>query len=272
MFSYKKISGGEHLCSHLFYNLVDNSMWDRLESKHLQTTGRSNSFRHFFQEALALNMTRRLILVAEHVRTSTQLEPKESGFLSFLESPISNLGLRDLNSKGRISRLTNEALINSRHTISSKLRNKMISFSRKNHRGCYLCGQTLNYNLSSEKKYWDVTLDHLWPQAYGGDSLEENLLPACRSCNSDKKQDYASWAGCNIHTLIIGVDPSEEALKSVGGHFQFGIHNRSVTQHANEKGISLKKAYEEIGPWKATASLIEKSDPGDFFNLTNSQL
>jgi hypothetical protein len=269
MFYYEKISGGEHLCSYLFENLVDGSMWHRLESKHLHTTGRAVQFRHFFQEALALNMTRRLILAGEHARENF-LDPEESGFLSCLDSAISNIGLRDLNSRGKISRLTRDALINSRHSISTRLRTKLLNSGRNNREGCYLCGIALNYDLGPTEKDWDVTLDHLWPQSYGGDSVEENILPACRLCNTKKKQDYASWAACNVHTLIIGVNPSADALKSVGRHFQFALYNRSVTQYANEKKISLKRAYQKIGPWKSVACAIEQNDVGDFFNLTNS--
>lgn len=43
---------------------------------------------------------------------------------------------------------------------------------------CLYCGNYVN------KK--DLTLDHMFPRAYGGISVSNNLLPCCEQCNSSK--------------------------------------------------------------------------------------
>jgi hypothetical protein len=131
--------------------------------------------------------------------------------------------------------------------------------------------RAISSNLGVTLTFDDITLDHIWPQAYGGDSTENNLLPACRSCNSDKKQDYPTWAGCDIHSLVIGDRPSEEALRSVGGRFKFALHNRAVRRFANREGISLRKSYLRVGSWTTEPWILDQEEIGDFFNLENYQ-
>lgn len=55
---------------------------------------------------------------------------------------------------------------------------------------CYYCGEKL------DKK--SRTLDHLFPRAWGGISIPDNLLPCCRKCNGSQKGDmtyhqYMKW-------------------------------------------------------------------------------
>lgn len=56
-------------------------------------------------------------------------------------------------------------------------------------RKCYYCGRRLN-----RKK---VTLDHKYPRCWGGISVPNNLVPCCRSCNSQKgnmnAMQYRVW-------------------------------------------------------------------------------
>ena len=51
-------------------------------------------------------------------------------------------------------------------------------------------GQVCNYCGSKEK----LSLDHIFPQKYGGQDQAENLIFACRTCNSSKgKKDLMEW-------------------------------------------------------------------------------
>jgi hypothetical protein len=51
-------------------------------------------------------------------------------------------------------------------------------------------GQICNYCGSNEK----LALDHIFPQRYGGQDNAENLIFACRTCNSSKgKKDLMEW-------------------------------------------------------------------------------
>lgn len=51
-------------------------------------------------------------------------------------------------------------------------------------------GQICNYCGSSDR----LSLDHIFPQKYGGQDDAENLIFACRACNSSKgKKDLMEW-------------------------------------------------------------------------------
>ncbi|MHC9538980.1 MAG: HNH endonuclease [Vulcanimicrobiota bacterium] len=51
-------------------------------------------------------------------------------------------------------------------------------------------GHICNYCGSSE----NLSLDHIFPQKYGGKDDAENLIIACKSCNSSKgKKDLMEW-------------------------------------------------------------------------------
>lgn len=53
-------------------------------------------------------------------------------------------------------------------------------------------GQVCNYCGSNEK----LALDHIFPQKYGGKDDAENLIFACKTCNSSKgKKDLMEWMG-----------------------------------------------------------------------------
>ena len=53
---------------------------------------------------------------------------------------------------------------------------------------CYYCGKYVGSN--------NLTMDHLVPLARGGLSIRANLVPACKECNSKKKDSLAfEWEG-----------------------------------------------------------------------------
>ena len=59
----------------------------------------------------------------------------------------------------------------------------------KEHFGCtcVYCGKT--YELH------ELTLDHVYPRAFGGEDITSNLVPACLQCNQDKgsTRNWRSW-------------------------------------------------------------------------------
>jgi len=51
---------------------------------------------------------------------------------------------------------------------------------------CVYCGET--YDLH------DLTLDHVRPRFYGGETTTRNLVPACKRCNHDKgTNNWLQW-------------------------------------------------------------------------------
>ena len=55
-----------------------------------------------------------------------------------------------------------------------------ITYKLKGNDRCYYCGEEVNPSK--------ITLDHVYPQALGGPTIPQNMVPSCRNCNG-KKED-----------------------------------------------------------------------------------
>ncbi len=93
-------------------------------------------------------------------------------------------------------------------------------------------GQICNYCGSTEK----LALDHIFPQKYGGQDNAENLIFACRTCNSSKgKKDLVEWMifrGQFLPLMVI-----RRYLKLT---FKYCIENDLIDKQITElKGLEL---------------------------------
>lgn len=94
---------------------------------------------------------------------------------------------------------------------------------------CYICG------LGLVRPY---SLDHLWPQSLGGSSLEENLLPACATCNG-RKMDRIGW-----DTFGVVIDYAHLGGTADGNQqTNMALHHRAAAQLAERDRITIKEAF-----------------------------
>src|SRR5262249_31393125 len=103
--------------------------------------------------------------------------------------------------------------------VTQKERDKIKQKAIEHHPHCYMCNCRLDFTEKDPIRKF--TVEHLWPRCYGGDSIDDNLLPACGSCNSDKKGDFATWGMTNVQSLVLGFSPTESELKSIAGTLRF---------------------------------------------------
>lgn len=50
---------------------------------------------------------------------------------------------------------------------------------------CWYCGKSIQANFTHQLD--EATVDHVQPESKGGSDSDENLVAACRSCNSQKR-------------------------------------------------------------------------------------
>ncbi len=87
-------------------------------------------------------------------------------------------------------------------------------------------GQICNYCGSSEK----LALDHILPKKYGGQDNAENLIFACRTCNSSKgKKDLIEWM--NLHGKFLPLMIIRRYLKLT---FKYCIENGLIDKQIVE--------------------------------------
>lgn len=130
---------------------------------------------------------------------------------------------------------------------------------------CYLCGQLLSPQAPRGDRA-HLTLEHIWPASMGGDSIEENLLPACSDCQHDT-QDALSWEWANIHNLVLPAAPSDDALQSVNRRIRYARHYFQILRSVEHRGLSLKEAFLRIGPIRSPITHVHTGLPVTFFDL-----
>lgn len=198
-------SNGEYLALYLQRNFLGfgDSIWNNLGSV-LLPSNRSSEWVAAFQEMTVLQLTRKLISAGEAILSRYGLKIDEAKDDPVLEREIKNMIFdtmvihwEDVNAI--FVRLV-PAIRSSTKPVTKGVRNEVIGFAKREAFCCYLCG----VKLTSLKDRDDTaTLDHVWPFAYGGDSVYENLLVACRMCNNLKRNTPA-WAMYPIQSPCSG--------------------------------------------------------------------
>lgn len=79
---------------------------------------------------------------------------------------------------------------------------------------CYMCGIALTKTKDALDQ---LSVEHLWPLAFGGESTPENLVAACADCNN-KRDRMLTWAAGPVQsTYHFGRDtPDSMARLSLG--------------------------------------------------------
>jgi 5-methylcytosine-specific restriction endonuclease McrA len=134
-------------------------------------------------------------------------------------------------------------------------------------KACYSCGRLFNtpYEDAPLPDGLKATADHIWPKALGGDTIEENLLPACGSCNSAKGH-IAAWQMAWIQPVVFADVDEVSGLKTLQREVKMALHVRAAMSYAQQNKTTLRYAFLAIGP-RESPSRIDSDQGYDFFNL-----
>jgi len=130
---------------------------------------------------------------------------------------------------------------------------------------CYSCGRLFGAVFEDAKEGLKATADHVWPRALGGDSVEENLLPACESCNSTKGH-LATWHMAWIQPIVFADVDENNGPPPVPREVQLALHMRASLAYARANGTTLRDAFITIGPRDRPVK-IDQDQGYDFFNM-----
>ena len=157
----------------------------------------------------------------------------------------------------------------SNHPIPKRLETD-IWHTRRVHKCCF-CGKGLTADTHSVVRDVDgtkATLEHVWPTSLGGDSIAENLVPACGNCNKEKR-DLFTWEQGSIHDFIYPIDfHLSEFLPRLPVTQRILLQRRAVITLAQRERITLKQALLRVGPY-GDIKALDASDTWDFFNTQN---
>lgn len=170
----------------------------------------------------------------------------------------------DLESRKKLARHVVAAELSSFKKIPNDIKRKYNNIPKKI--PCYLCNETLNPTQIDQNARDFFTLEHLWPTSMGGDSNDDNLLPACTICQNLKK-NFLSWEWLNIQNSIYSIAPSDEELKSIPWETRIAKHYLAAIKLAESRNIKLKDSFQQIGPISTPITFIPTSEPITFFDL-----
>lgn len=261
-------TAGEQLAYFIEDRVLTRAAWNKVSSS-LLCTGRSEVLCDFFHAVSITSLTCRIVVAGTSLLKESSSRParliSDSGFETEFKDFIRDRLSLQQQLSAELFRNAVRAVQSSGHDATAKERTGFKRWAEREHPNCYMCGVPLDFG--DEKSHCAFTLDHIWPQRFGGDSIEDNWLPACRSCNNSKKRDFATWAMPDIQSVVLGFDPTDNEYTSVTGSHRFALHQLVAKKLAIRRQLSLKRALLTLGPWEKTPRLVDEDDIGDFFNL-----
>lgn len=264
---YEIKTAGEQLAYFIQDRILSRAAWDKFSAE-LTCTGRGDVLCDFFHEITVVNLTCRIVAAGTSLLRASGERPARSLQDTSFEKELLDFLREGLSVRqslcGDLLRNALRAVGSAQGDATTKERNTFKAWADREHRRCYLCGVGLDF--SEQDAHAKFTLEHIWPQRFGGDSIPDNWLPACGKCNSQRKRDFATWAMPNVQSLILGFAPSDREYTAVDGSQRFALHQLAAKKLAQQRNISLKQAYLILRPWESPR-LIDADDLGDFFNL-----
>lgn len=262
------MTSGERLAALIHDEHLNDSRLTGIANS-LTITGRPDQYARYFRELAAVSVSCRLVAYASglcsHGEDEAGMDDENPIFKTRLTTYIREyLGVYD---KAPFNKLYRHVIEGRRATtggIPAGVKRSIQSAARRKSETCYMCGQVLNHDDPTCPAA--ITIDHIWPQCFGGESEEENLLPACHSCNSKKKRNFATWSMVAIQSVALGWNPQKNARDSVDGSIRFARHHLAVWIEASNSRCSLKEAYRRVGSW-TEVGIFDADNDGDFFNM-----
>lgn len=257
-------TSGERL---LFMLLSNHTDW-RVLSEKLQTSSvgmgrRCEDLIDFFVGASALHLLQRLIRLGYDIRTSHAFDRERQ--LHVLRSRLRDgMGIVPSSFNGDFDAFLGEIIESAEQTTKEipKVLKKRIN-SRAS--CCYSCGRIFGSLQDDAPNGLQATADHIWPQSLGGDSIEENLLSSCESCNS-RKGHIAVWQMAWIQPVVISDHDEAGGIASIGVEVKMALHARAAVMYAQRNRTTLKNSYLTIGP-REPISRVSDDDGLDFFSI-----
>jgi len=242
--NFKPKTKGEHLFQYIVKDLIQPKRYRAVNNLELLQIGdRTEDFSEYFVGVFAVNILARAMKKAKTIVRDIEDEKLHQRHL--VKYFQLSLGLTGSSLSGGLDRfaiLVLESEKSSNKSISNSVKSEMFKSKALY---CYICGVSIS--RSNQDSNLNAELEHIWPQSYGGDSIIENLLPACFKCNKDKG-NMILWQNANVHSFVLKPNPSEDEFENIRRVERIAKHRRTIFKYACEKNISLKEAAYEVGP------------------------
>jgi 5-methylcytosine-specific restriction endonuclease McrA len=262
-FSFKAVTSGELLFQFILRELYQVSSLTEIHGLGLLTVGgRSDFFSEYFLGINAMNMLARCVKKAERVRGIDNEASHQGNMVAYLQETL-GMAKHDDESVDKLARLSLLAASDSKRKIKDSIKRSIRN--GRNEVPCYLCGGMCQHNASDGAA--GIEYEHIWPSSFGGNSIADNLLPACATCNREKK-DMLLWHTGHLFSFVLKPDPSLDELTAITRKAKIAAQMRRVFARACSDEISLKSAAEILGPVDMMSIYaVDDRDAVDFSNF-----
>jgi len=256
---------GEHLFQVIIRDHIGLSSLVHLQaSPLLRVGGRTDDLSEYFVGVSALNILARVVKKAERVRSDEQETLHQSSLVSYIQKTLGIPHVSGSDAVDRLASLSLKAAADSKRAIRDAVKNAVLNGQRE--LACYICGGLLTKSNDAlpENK---IEYEHLWPSSFGGNSIPDNLLPACGTCNRAKGH-MMLWQSAHVSSFVLKPSPSEEEWKTIRRNEKIAKHAQAIFGHACHNKTSLKQAALALGPIGMTSVYsADAEDAIDFFNF-----
>lgn len=261
---FRPSTAGERLFAYVAEQALGGPCLSELaETRALRLGGRTADLSQYFFGFACASIFTRLMRKAERVLESERSAPAKV-VVQYVERSL-EMGLgSERETAARMAALAIDAVHTSHRSIPPSVAQAVGGRRQRLH--CYLCGSLVRKDAADPGELLEY--EHIWPSSYGGDSVEENLLPACSICNK-AKDDMVLWHTAHISGFCLKPQPSPDEMTRVGRKHKIASYMRTVFDHAVAGKVSLKDAAIKLGPIDmANQQSIDPDDARDFFNLS----
>ncbi len=262
-FSFRAVTTGETLFKFILREVYPASSVADIQSLGVLTVGgRSDFFSEYFLGLNAMNILARCVKKAERIRGIENETAHHNGMVAYLQQSLGMAKHND-DTVDQLARLSLLAASDSKRKIKDSVKRNIRNGRSEVH--CYLCGGMCHHNASDPMD--GIEYEHIWASSFGGNSIVENLLPACATCNREKK-DMLLWHTGHLFSFVLKPDPSSDELTAITRKAKIAAQMRRIFSKACDEEISLKEAAESLGPVNMSSIYaIDGRDAVDFSNF-----
>jgi len=264
---FKPSTAGERLFQHIIKNVVGRDSQLELQNLELlRSGGRASAFFDYFLGIYTFNFMGRCLRKAVSVQKTIEDESLHQEVLTqYFQKTLEIPALAGERNLDQLALLSLYAANYSGKDISKRTKYSVRNGSDSCN--CYICGKEILRKTENPELL--IKYEHIWPSSYGGDSITENLLPACEKCNSHKA-DMLLWQDSHIHSFILPPTPSNDEWMKITRTKKIAKHRVHIFETACTQKISLKEAAIEVGPIDVgiqSLYSLDEDDCVDFFNF-----
>ena len=263
--SFTPTTTGEHLFQVIVRDHLGLSALSQLQaSPMLRVGGRTDDLSEYFIGVSALNLLSRVVKKAERIRTDEQETLHQVSMVSYIQKSLGISVSPGSDSVDRFASLALKTAADSKRPIKDAV--KIAVLNGQKELACYVCGGLLlkKPDALPENR---IEYEHIWPASFGGNSIPENLLPACGFCNRAKGH-MMLWQSAHVAAFVLKPSPSEEELKSIQRSEKVAKHTQSIFSYACHHRTSLKDAALAVGSISMSSVYsVDADDAMDFFNF-----